>query len=378
MNFDLSDEQVVVRDLAEQIFAGHASPDRVKAVERSGGFDHALWATLADANLLGLGLPESVGGSGYGMVELALVLEQQGRVTAPAPVLSTVTAAMALARFGGEPGAATASGVIGGDAVLTTALSETGANDALRPSVVATLDPTGYRLTGFKPAVPFAQHANRILVPAKVAGEHASEHAGEHGVENGAFLFVVDPSAPGTALDPVITTNHEPQAHVTLDDASVRAEGRFGDDAALRWLHERVVTGLCALQVGVCEAALTRTAEYVTERHQFGRPLAMFQAVAQQAADAYVAVEAMRVTMLQAAWRLDEGLDAAREVLIAKYWASEAGQRVVHIAQHLHGGMGADIDYPIHRHFLWGIQIDTALGGASQQLARLGHYIAKG
>ncbi len=366
MNFDLNDEQTVVRNLAEQIFAGHASPDRVKDVERADGFDRELWAALAEANLLGLCLPETVGGSGYGMVELALVLEQQGRVTAPVPVLPTVAAAMALATFGGDAGAATATGVIDGDAVLTAALTEAGANDALRPSVVATPGPGGYHLTGFKPVVSFAPYARHILVPAMVADAA------------GASLFVVDPSAHGVTLDPVITTNHEPQAHMTLDGVSVLAEARFGDDATLRWLHERVLTGLCALQVGVCEAALARTAEYVTERHQFGRPLAMFQAVAQQAADAYVAVEAMRVTMLQAAWRLDEGLDAGREVLIAKYWASEAGQRVVHIAQHLHGGVGADIDYPIHRHFLWGIQIDTTLGGASQQLARLGNCIAQG
>jgi 3-oxocholest-4-en-26-oyl-CoA dehydrogenase beta subunit len=98
--------------------------------------------------------------------------------------------------------------------------------------------------------------------------------------------------------------------------------------------------------------------------------------VALKAADAYIDTEAMRATLWQAAWRLSEGDDAPMDVEVAKWWASEAGQRVVHIAQHLHGGLGADIDYPVHRYFLWGKQIEVMLGGATQQLARLGRQIA--
>jgi len=234
-------------------------------------------------------------------------------------------------------------------------------------------------LHGFKPAVPFAPQAVSIVVPARAGGGDRDGHGvgsgGEdHGGDHPTTLFTVAPSAPGVDVVPVATTSHEPAAHVDLSGAL--AGGPFGDEADLAALFERWLVGLCALQVGVCEAALARTAEYVTGRHQFGKPLAAFQAVAQQAADAYVAVEAMRLTMLEAAWRLDQGLDARREVLIAKWWASHAGQQVVHIAQHLHGGVGADVEYPIHRHFLWGVQIDATLGGAGQQLAHLGRLIA--
>jgi alkylation response protein AidB-like acyl-CoA dehydrogenase len=137
------------------------------------------------------------------------------------------------------------------------------------------------------------------------------------------------------------------------------------------------LVGLCALQLGVCAAAIEQTAIYTSNRLQFTKPLSTFQAVGHQAADAFILTEPMRVTMLQAAWRLMHGLPSRQEVLIAKYWASEGGQKVVHLCQHLHGGMGSDIDYPIHRYFLWGVQIETTLGAGSTQLSRLGELIAK-
>jgi alkylation response protein AidB-like acyl-CoA dehydrogenase len=140
---------------------------------------------------------------------------------------------------------------------------------------------------------------------------------------------------------------------------------------------DRALLGLAAIQVGVCEAAVRMAAEYTSNRVQFGKPLSSFQGAQIKAADGYIGTEAIRVTMLQAAWKLDAGRDAAADVLVAKWWASEAGQQVVHITQHLHGGMGADVDYPVHRYFLWGKQIEDTLGGASAQLARLGTVLAE-
>ena len=113
-----------------------------------------------------------------------------------------------------------------------------------------------------------------------------------------------------------------------------------------------------------------------SQRTQFGRPLSTNQGVAIRAADAYIDIDAMRVTLWQAAWRLDEGLDAGLAVEVAKYWAAEGGQRVVHATQHLHGGMGADVDYPVHRSFIWVKQLENVFGGGSQQLAKIGARIA--
>ena len=131
---------------------------------------------------------------------------------------------------------------------------------------------------------------------------------------------------------------------------------------------------LAATAVGVCEAALRITAEYTKTREQFERPIATFQAVGQRAADAYIDTEAVRLTALQAAWRITADLPADAEVAIAKFWAADGGQRVVHAAQHLHGGMGVDRDYPVHRYFLWAKHLELTLGGATQQLLALGRH----
>jgi alkylation response protein AidB-like acyl-CoA dehydrogenase len=251
--------------------------------------------------------------------------------------------------------------------VLSAALSERGADDALRPTVTATRTANGWHLVGVKPSVPSAQFAARILVPAR-------QDDGQVGV------FLIDPTSTGVRLEPVHSTSHQPHAHLVLDVAVAAADRLGGEDGdgeeQLHFMFERALVGLCALQLGVCGAAIEQTAAYTSSRTQFGKPLSTFQAVGHQAADAFILTEPMRVTMLQAAWRLMHGLPSRQEVLIAKYWASEGGQKVVHLCQHLHGGMGSDIDYPIHRYFLWGVQIETTLGAGSAQLARLGELIA--
>jgi acyl-CoA dehydrogenase len=182
-------------------------------------------------------------------------------------------------------------------------------------------------------------------------------------------------------MDRAVTTNREIHPHLRLDNVAVSPEDLLagGDPskgrAIVAWMLNRAWTGLCALQVGVAEAAVAQTAEYLNSREQFGRPLSTFQGTMLRAADAAIDTESMRVTLWQAAWRLDNGLDADRAVAVAVWFAKDAGQRVVHATQHLHGGMGADIDYPIHRYFLWGKQIELLLGGPSAQLARLGRQV---
>ena len=363
MDFSFSEEQDAVRDLAAQVFGGHAPVERVREVERSDDrFDRELWRALADAGLLAIAVPEEHGGSGLGLIELALVLEQQGRHVAPVPVLPTlVLGALPLAEFG-TPAQREAwlPGVAAGDLVLTAALAEAGANDPLRPSVTASTDGGDWRLDGYKPSVPAAHVADRVLVPAVVP-------------DGATALFLVDPAGGGVDRVVAETTDRSLVAHLTLTGAPGELLGDEPDASrALSWTVERAFIGLAALQVGVAEAALRLAADYTSQRHQFGKPLSTFQGVALKAADAYIDIEAMRVTLWQAAWRLTAGLDATREVMVAKWWASEGGQRAVHITQHLHGGMGADVDYPVHRYFLWGKQLEDTLGGASAQLARLG------
>jgi 3-oxocholest-4-en-26-oyl-CoA dehydrogenase beta subunit len=367
MDFTLSDEQQAVRDLAEQIFQGSVTVERVKAIEASDErIDRELWRALADANLLGLSLPEDAGGNGLGVLELCLVLEQQGRVVAPVPFWATVICgALPIAEFG-TPAQRDCwlPGVVRGEVMLTAALAETGMNDPLQPQVRATREGDGWRLDGSKPSVPAAHLADAVLVPAMT--------------DDGPAVFIVERGASGLSLDVAPTTDRSLVAHLRLDRTPGEPLGDLDQgERALSWTVERALVGLCAIQVGACEEALRMAAEYTSNRTQFGRPLASFQGAQLKAADAYIDTEAIRVTMQQAAWKLDAGRDASTDVLVAKWWASEAGQHAVHITQHLHGGMGADVDYPVHRYYLWGKQIEDMLGGASAQLARLGGALAE-
>ena len=107
----------------------------------------------------------------------------------------------------------------------------------------------------------------------------------------------------------------------------------------------------------------------MSERQQFGRPIGTFQAVQHRLADCYIDIEALRSTYLRAVWALDQELPATAEVLAAKWWAAQAGHRVTHAVQHVHGGLGADVEYPVHAFFLYAKQLEMTLGGATQPLA---------
>jgi acyl-CoA dehydrogenase len=370
MDFKLSEEQEAVRGLAEQIFQGSASVERVKEVEAGDDrFDRDLWRALADANLLGIALPDDVGGSGLGAIETVLVLEQQGRTVAPVPYWATIVCGALPIAEHGTPAQRERwlPGVVRGETILSAALAEAGVNDALRPGVRATPDGDGWRLEGRKPSVPIGHLADAVLVPATI-----DRGSGRDGVA----VFLVECGA--ATAEVAVTTDRSLVAHLTFDGTPAEV---LGDAAAgertLSWMLDRALLGLAAIQIGVCEEAVRLAAEYTSNRVQFGKPLATFQGAQLKAADGYIGTEAIRVTALQAAWKLDVGREATDDVLVAKWWASEAGQQVVHITQHLHGGMGADIDYPVHRYFLWGKQIEDTLGGASATLARLGARIAE-
>jgi acyl-CoA dehydrogenase len=360
MDFTLTEDQEAVRDLAARVFEGQATVERVREAEQSTErIDRRLWGELAAAGLLGLCMPEDGGGSGLGTIELCLVLEQQGRRVAPVPLLPTVVTAMAIAEFGtAAQRDAWVPAAASGQVVLTSALGEVGRPEGAPPAVRAERDWAGWRLEGVTPNVPAAPVAARVLVPAAT--------------REGVLACLVDPGAQGVDVEPVVTTDRQSRGNLVLSGVRVGDGDVVGDGRVLTWCVERMLTGLCALQVGVAEEAVRMAAAHTSSRVQFGRPLSTFQGVALRAADAYIDTEAMRVTMWQAAWRLSEGLDARREVLVAKWWASEGGQRVVHATQHLHGGIGADVEYPVHRYFLWGKQIENELGGASAVLARLG------
>lgn len=371
MNFDFSDDEKAIRDLAHQIFTDRTTDEFMLEFDRGDEtYDWGLWQTLADQGLLGIAVPEAVGGSGLGLIELCLMLEEQGRRVSPIPLFSTlVLGALPIAQFGTPEQQEKYLGpMMAGTAKLSAAIAEVGMNPALVQGVEASKESEGWVLEGDCAVVPDGAVADYILVPASSDG--------------GSTFFVVDTSDPGVSVRPVeIGLSGERAAHLTLEGLTLRDDAVLGavgqGEEILEWLVQRANVGHCALQVGVTEEAMKRTAAYISERKQFGIPLGSFQALAMRMADSYIDVEGIRSTYWLALWRLSEGLDARAEVRAAKWWACDAAHRVVHTAQHLHGGMGADVEYPIHRFFLMAKRLSYSLGNASQQLEQLGRLLAQ-
>jgi alkylation response protein AidB-like acyl-CoA dehydrogenase len=369
MDFSIGEDRDAVRDLAAQILLDRCSHERSKELEQARSwFDRDLWAALAEANLTALTIPEAFGGSGLGLVESCLVAQEVGRTCAPVPLMETlIFGAMPLSEFGSDAQKKQwLIPVAESGAILTAALKETGSSDPASPRLRATRDAEGWLLDGEKICVPAAGPASCILVPASSA-------------EGETSVFLVEPDSEGLEVVDQTVINRERLGLLKFSGVRVGEGAVLGAPGQGReiveWMLERARLGIAATLLGVCEEALQRTAAYLSERKQFGRQIGTFQAVQMRCADAFIDLEAMRSTLWQAIWRVDEGIRAGAEVLAAKWWAARAGDRIVHSAQHLHGGIGSDVDYPIHRYFLWAEQLSTSLGGPNQHLADLGAFL---
>lgn len=371
MDFGLSEEQTSIRDLARGILEKEITLERLKGIEAgTDWFDRALWSTVAEAGLLGIAVPPEFGGMGFGLQEVCVLLHEVGRAAAPIPVFPTlVLAALPIAEFGtAEQKEKWLPAVVAGTATLTGALVDAGSSDPATPATKARRQGHAWRLTGEKLHVPAVHLAQRIIVPATS--------------DDGVGLFLLDPQADGVRLTRCRTSTGELLFTVGLEGALVEEGNVLGGDVRsgdrrMNWLHEHALVATCAMQVGVSEKALELTAGYVRERVQFGVPIGSFQAVQHRSADGYIDLETMRWVTWRAAWRLCEGLPATRETMVAKFWAAEGGARIAASAQHLHGGIGVDLDYPVHRYFLWSKSLELSLGAAAPQLARLGRDMAR-
>ena len=353
MDFSITDDQQSLQTLAREILTDVVTHDHLKKLEADSWsiFDRGLWQKLAEAGITGIAVPESAGGAGLGFIEVGLVLEQVGRAVAPVPAAPTLVTSYVLAKNGALSQAL--EGVADGRTILTT---------AFEGEVTGRADGDGLTLTGETPFVPYGAEADVVVVPVSVDG--------------GVSLALVRRGA--ATVTELQTTNREPQATLTFDDVQVPTADVVGDARdLLHDLRQHMTAGLAMEAAGVCAAALEMTAKYTSEREQFGKKIAEFQAVGQRAADAYIDTEMVRLTALQAMWRLAEGWPADEEVAVAKFWVGDGGMRALHACQHLHGGLGVDLDYPVHRYFVWGKQLEHELGTPTRQLLSLGAQLAQ-
>jgi acyl-CoA dehydrogenase len=362
MDFSISDTQKELAGLARQILDDHTSVTQLAAVERTGArFDRTLWAALASSGVLSAAAPASIGGGELDLLEQCSVLIELGRAVAPVPYLPTIVAATAIGYFGtDEQRAQYAAPAVAGSLVFATALAEDGNDDPERPVTRAERDGDAWVLDGAKAAVAAGTVADAFVVGATTA--------------DGPAAFLVPASAPGVSITAERVVDGDAAATLTFTGA--RAE-YLGNADVLHWIAARTTIGTCAYQLGVLERALELTADYARTRQQFGRPIGSFQAVAQRVADAYIDVEAVRLTMWEAAWRAANALPCPTEIATAKFWAADAGHRVAHTAVHVHGGAGIDVDAPMHRYFVAAKRAEFELGGATVQLRRIGAELAE-
>ncbi|MFI1964397.1 acyl-CoA dehydrogenase family protein [Streptomyces pathocidini] len=377
MDFTFTEEQQAAVEAAKAVFSGVA-PDAVPSPALTPGavaedFDRPLWRKLAAADLLSLVLDPRHGGAGLDPVALCLVLRESAKVLARLPLLETTAAALALRTYAPDGLCDALLPRVGrGELVLTVASNGRTGHEPAQLAVCARQDGEDWTLDGTQTAVPWAQNADLIVVPA-LAGDDRT------------ILALVPRAHDGVTLADQVSTSGERYAEVRLD--SVRLTGRevLTADGAWEWLRDLLATGTCALALGLGESVLRMTGEYTGKREQFGFPVATFQAVAVQAADRYIDLRAMAATLWQAAWRLTasqkgtattSALPRAGDVAVAKIWASEGVRRVVQTAQHLHGGFGADTDYPLHRYHAWAKQLELSLGPAAAHEETLGDLLA--
>lgn len=340
MDFTPGEEQRAARGLAARIFADLSTHDRLAAAGT--GSDAELWKELCAA-----GLPGAV--EETGLLGLVLMLEEQGRTTAQVPfAASCVYGLLAVAGHGtDEQRGRLLPPLRDGTAVATGAF----------PACDAVHVEAGARLSGGVPLVPWLRDATHVLVAAA-----------------DRTLWLVRAGERGVRVEPVETTAPWSAGRLVLSGAPAE---RLGGAGAYTDVLAAARTAFAGVQAGVCAGSVARAVEHTSAREQFGRPLSTKQAVLLRAADAHMDTEAIRVTAYEAAWRRDEGLPYEAQALTAAWWASEAGKRVVHTGQHLHGGTGADLDHPVHRHFLWGRQLDAYLGSGGGVLQELGTLLTE-
>lgn len=383
MDFTFTEEQQAAVEAAKAVFSGVA-PDAVPSPALTPGavaedIDRQLWAALAQADLLNLTLSPEHGGSGLDLIALCLVLRESAKVLARIPLLESCAVAMTLQRHGDPALAAELLPRFGrGELVLTAGANGRTGHDPAERAVTARREDegttaggagneAGWVLDGMQSAVPWAQASDRIAIPAQTA-------------DGQAVLALVRRDHEGVTLADQISTSGELLAEVRLDTVRIDDREVMAAPGAWEWLRSLLATGTCALALGLGETVLAMTSDYTAKREQFGFPVATFQAVAVQAADRYIDLRAMEATLWQAAWRVSTGADgplpAAGDIAVAKIWASDGVRRVVQTAQHLHGGFGADTDYPLHRFHAWAKQIELSLGPAAAHEEALGDLLA--
>jgi 3-oxo-4-pregnene-20-carboxyl-CoA dehydrogenase alpha subunit len=360
MDFTRSEAETEASQLAAQVLGTDA--------DVSTDFDTGLWKDLARSGLLSLALPADAGGHELGVQGTAAVLTEVGRSAARVPALATLGLGVLPVMRCADPAVRRQllAGVASGDTVLTAAIREPSDPMPTAPRTVATVASGGQpaRLTGLKTGVSYAAAANWILVPATISAGGISTG----GAPGRTVVAVIAQHADGLTCQRTRSSSGLPEYTLRLSDTPVL---HLLDGCDAEELNRIAVAGACAVADGVLAAALDLTTGHIRTREQFGRPLATFQAVAQQIADVYATARTLHLATVSACWQLDTGRDAGRDTDVAAYWLATYGPRAMRTCHHLHGGLGMDVTYSLARYSALLTDLVALAGGADDRLERL-------
>ena len=369
MNFGFNEDQLAMREAAMRVFSDMSSDQKLKQLTntRAASSMHTeLWSQLADMGILGLVIDQAYGGMGMSLLELCLVLEQQGRTVAPVPLLATIVeSAMTIAAGDNELlKQEILPKVIDGDALLSPCGSYAGIQSV--DALWLASDAEGVVLSGRSGFASYAGLADGFVVSGLDANDQN-------------IIVYLPANAEGLSVVEQVAINDEPAGYLVFENCKANASNIIarGELAAslVEQQNHRAWVAQGAMQTGILDEGLKRAAEYVSERKQFGKTLGSFQAVSQQAANAYMEIESLRSTYWRALDDLEQGNDLALSASVLKYWVGIASHNAAHAFLHLHGGIGQDLEYPLHRYFLWAKQNERYLGAPDKLASIVGDVV---
>jgi alkylation response protein AidB-like acyl-CoA dehydrogenase len=364
MDFAFSEEQEMLRRSARDFLAKECSSKVVrKLMEGAEAYDPGLWRKMAELGWTALGIPEQYGGVGS-FLDLVVVLEEAGRALLPGPFFATMGLAVpALIEAGSEAQKKEVLGAIAeGAARATLALTEpSGRWDASAVTLSAKPSGGGWQLDGVKLFVPDAEAADYMVVVARTRGEG----------EDGISLFLVKGRPQGMTVSSLKTLD------MTRRWSEVRFDGVKLDGASLMgaphnaWPNLKrsldwATAALCAEMVGGTQKVLETSTEYAKTRHQFGKPIGIYQAVSHKLADMLVLSESGRSATYYAAWAVDaDAPDRSLAASMAKAYVSDAYRKVAGDGIQVHGGIGFTWEHDMHLYFKRAKSSEVTLGDAT-------------
>ncbi len=345
MNYDLNEEQNMLRESANKFLAGECSTEFVRAmIADDKGFTPELWEKMAELGWMGLPIPEEYGGSDMDFFDLAILLSEMGRVCLPGPFFSTVVlGALTILEAGSdEQKKNILPDIADGARKLTLAwLEEGGSWTPEGINLAAKPKGDGYILSGTKLFAPYAHVADTIIVAARTGDGPAD-----------ISLFLVDAGASGVSVTVLNTLGGDKQCEVVFENVAVSGADVLGEIGKGWPVLERTLlmsaVAKSAETIGAAEYILTTAVEYAKVREQFGRAVGAFQAVQHHCANMLTYADTNKFMTYEAAWRIASGLSFAEEASICKAWVTESHRKLVSLGHQVLGGIGFMEEHDLH------------------------------